>query len=102
MCIVVFAVMFTRLDVFMLAPAVPVLFPRVGVPCCVMDVLLFETGFLFANLPFLIIHIFFWAGPESLIRNMDALRQNDDCSYCYHSNCLTRCGPVASYEVLGI
>jgi hypothetical protein len=38
MCIVVvFAVTFNRLDIFMLAPAVPVLFPRVGVPCCVMD-----------------------------------------------------------------
>jgi hypothetical protein len=39
MCIVVasFVVTFIRLDIFMLAPAVPLLFPRVGVPCCVMD-----------------------------------------------------------------
>jgi hypothetical protein len=39
MCIVVagFVVTFTRLNVFMLAPAVPVLFPRVGDPCSVMD-----------------------------------------------------------------
>jgi hypothetical protein len=36
MCIVVvFVVTFNRLDIFMLAPAVNVLFPRVSVPCFV-------------------------------------------------------------------